>query len=406
MKIGILYNSPMNIGNAIMTINFVWYTNLLLSNKPHFVISAFYGNNEKEKVKKNYRLELGNNVSFSVVKGRYLSSKGILTSLVNPLGKNSLSKKLDSKILSSDIIVALGGDIFASTYGELYAIIELMGLYLFKKRVKKPVLLISQTIGPFSGWRDRISAYLLKKFDIITCRERLTYEYLANKGLRNISLVADLAFHHLPKRMQIKKEELVVLIPSRLLHMYMPSISYEEYVKLWVDLALYVRDQGFKVMFLPHAVNNEWDDDRLIIKDIHIELHRKTRDLREIYFIRKIPLPHEARYLYIGKSAVVITARMHAATSAICTGSIPLNLAYGEKSHGVLGKDFRLSNLVIDVRKVRSVKELKRRIAVSLKYILTNYEAIQQEILRKYKDKEREALKNIYLFVKLAREWL
>jgi len=403
MKIGLLYNSPMNIGNATMAINFAWYTNLLLSGKAHFVISTIYNNSEKE-IEKIYRLELGNNVSFSVVKGQFLYGRDIIISLINPLNKNSLSKKLASEILSSDIIVALGGDIFASTYGESNTVMELMGLYLFKKKTKKPVLLLSQTIGPFSGWRDRIGAHLLRKFDIITCRERLTYKYLANKGLRNISLVADLAFLHLPRRPQVgKKEELVVLAPSRLLHKYMPRISYEEYVKLWADLALYVRDQGFKVMFLPHAVNNEWDDDRLIIRDIQIELHRKARDLREIYFVYNIPLPHEARCLYIGKSTVVITARMHAAISAICTGSIPINLAYGEKSHGVLGKDFQLSNLIVDVRKVRSVKELKRRIVESFKYILTSHKATQQEIIKKYRDKEREALKNIYLFVKLIK---
>lgn len=202
MKIGLLYNSSTNIGNMTMTVNFIWYTNRLLNSKTRFIIATSFYNNEK-KTEKIYRSELGDEVDFNVVKGRYLSSKAVITSLINPLNKEySLTKKLDPEILSSDIIVALGGDIFASTYGESNAVMELMGLYFFKRRRQKPVLLLSQTIGPFSGWRDRIGAYLLKKFDLITCRERLTYEYLANKGLRNISLVADLAFLHLPRRSQ------------------------------------------------------------------------------------------------------------------------------------------------------------------------------------------------------------
>lgn len=201
----------------------------------------------------------------------------------------------------------------------------------------------------------------------------------------------------------MEKEDLVVFVPSRLLHRYIPRVSYEEYVRFWADLALYVRDQGFKAMFLPHAANNEWDDDRLIIRDIQIELQRRAKDLQEIYFIYDIPLPHEARYLYIGKSMIVITARMHAAISAITTGSVPINLAYGEKSYGVLGKDLQLTNLVVDVRKVRSAKELKESVVKSLKYVLANYEDILREIMNKHQNREREALKNIYLFIKFIK---
>lgn len=386
----------------MMAENLMYYLSRVLREKPEYIVLSPCERDSYQR----YKFELDGNIVFKVIEPMPFSPSKLRNVLLSQLKTRHLKRVFPGEIIESDVVIVLGGDVFTESYGGLDALEELLALHTLRRVTKKPVLLLGQSIGPFTGWRKHIMLNLLKSFDTITCRDPLTYKYLLMNGLQNVYLTSDLAFLPLPKERSptdiiAKDRKSVVLIPSLLLHQYMPYASYENYVGFWAELALEIIKMGYRVILMPHAFNHLMDDDRLAVGDVEIELRLRgdRESFNDIKIIRELPLPSYARNVVFSEAKIVVTARMHGAISALVRGAVPLNLSYNAKSHALLSFYIGEENLVIDVRSVRCINELKNKVLRRLSHIHEEYDVLQHNIRKKYNNFRSNAFKNI-LFAK------
>jgi len=400
LKIGVFHiPNTLNVGSMMMAENFMWYVWSSLGGQVAFVVPTPY----REKTEERLRNALPEDMRITCVQER--AQEAWRKVAQGTFWGNRLCELLPPELLECDVFVVLGGDDFTESYSPLWALMELYKFYLFKTRLKKRVFFLGQTVGPFSGWRHPLAIRLLKKLDLITCRDPLSYEYLKKNGLSNVVLCADLAFLPLAKEDNRKtslEKSAYVVVPSRLLHRYMPYISYPEYVDFWCDLILSLAEtEDREIFLLPHAMNSPLDDDRLMVQDIAIALKKKGMHPRNLKIISEILLPYEMRNTIFCRSLLTITARMHAAISTLVRGGVPLNIAYSEKSLGVIGKHFSVEKLVVDVRRFSRREELLRNVLASVGFALENYERLREAIFARLPIIQKLAMQNIASFVKL-----
>ena len=102
-------------------------------------------------------------------------------------GKPSLflserGKRLFQEIKSANLLFNVGGGNLTSVWpGGLYS--RCM-MYILFDLFGKPIVLSGQTIGPFYGWFDkRLASFALSRVNVITLRERFSYNVLQRIGV-------------------------------------------------------------------------------------------------------------------------------------------------------------------------------------------------------------------------------
>ena len=229
-RIGILYASTLNLGSFMTAMNFMYYAQEALKDTINYIVAVSDGSDTCRR----FREELGDEtIMFEIISSMPFSAHKVLNCSLAQFDKNCITKFFPEKFLNADAVIALGGDIFTESYGGIDAVVELLSLHTFRRVFGKKVALLSQTIGPFTSWREQFTLALLKDIDLITCRDLPSYSYLRKYGLRNVSLVSDLTFLPLPKENRSNLElerNCVVLAPSHLLCNYVRYASYEDYV--------------------------------------------------------------------------------------------------------------------------------------------------------------------------------
>lgn len=286
-------------------------------------------------------------------------------------------KKITSDFVrKADLVVVLGGDDFTEAYGWRGPVINGIKFNALRRAGRK-VVMLGQTIGPFLSFRKRLMHSLLRKIDKIYPRDPVTYKYLSDLGLKNITLMDDLAL--LPLAKQESKErtkEYVTYFPSELIYRYSQSGSRED----WIDFNTFAIDKIMqkypekKLVLLAHVLRPEHADDRKITEELYARANEK-------YEGRIIPanqemLPYEVRN-YIQKSYLVVSGRMHPAVSAMQSEIPVIAFAYSEKYWGIIGERYGLGEYILDIRNC-SYEKMKDRFCVLLDKIDRQYDEIQQ----------------------------
>ena len=288
-----------------------------------------------------------------------------------------------NKIL--DCIIIIGGDDISEYYGIEALEYELN--LLKKLSENKIVILLGQTIGPFTGNRGDLARECLKK-SIIYTRDDYCFEYLNDLGFKNIKRGRDLAFSNLPMQLKAKSiinryglesDEYIVLVTSGLSEYY--TKNYNDYIKGQIQIVKNLLKEerllNKKIVLLPHVLLPVKYDDRKIIKDILCELNNENR----IVGILDELLPSEAREI-LGNGIFTITGRMHAAVSTFYMRKPAISLSYSVKYAGVIGDGLDMNDLVIESADEEIWKHCKVSELVNEKveYILDNYENLINKI--------------------------
>ncbi len=112
---------------------------------------------------------------------------------------SSHNKKLDKLIkdyITADLIVFVGGGYLRSQSGLTQALNFLMQLVMFRFALfsKAPKIVAPISFGPFAySWQEKMAAKTLGKVNRVTVREDISYERLKMYGLKNVTLLTDLA---------------------------------------------------------------------------------------------------------------------------------------------------------------------------------------------------------------------
>ncbi len=293
------------------------------------------------------------------------------------------------------VVVILGGDDLSQDYGTL----RLMDMFLrlLSMRVaRKKVVLLSQTIGPFTGIGRALAPFVLNQMQFVFHRGPRSAKY-AQEELKCRSpqeVAADLAFLPLARESErgfigelgLDARGYMVFVPSRLSRSYCADSS--KYMDGLVTLARGFLDladaHSCKVVVLPHVLRDP--NDRHLVRSICDRL-----DSPHTLGLQQELLPWQARVI-LGGSRLNLSQRMHSAISSIQQGVPVVALSYSAKYKDVIGSYLGLEDLVVESdpyafgdtvqRTLEKVAEVSNQIDAWRSYIAKALSAVPDDAAR------------------------
>jgi len=370
-------NNTFNYGSAMMAYNCISYLNDNISNMKFYIDI-----NELQDLK---RLKLGTKVeSIYGYKNKYYKEKIFILSHI----KNIIMhiKKIHS--IKPNIIIILGGDAISSYYNTIDILMDLIKIYFSSIFIK--TYLLSQSIGPFHSLK-KIFVRLCLNNTLIFNRELITSHHL-KYDLNIISYnSSDLAFLDLPmqnknknnilNKYNIKTNEYATIIPSGLINKY--TKYHNRYIKNWKNIIERIIDskklKTKKIVLLAHVLKPNGVSDTEIINKI-IKIIPKKYSTKIICITDPI-LPSEARHI-LSNSNFTITGRMHGAISTFQSYKPAISLSYSIKYKGVIGKNLKMDDLIIEsnIDNLWKSNKIVELVIKKAEYIIDNYDEIIKRI--------------------------
>ena len=270
-----------------------------------------------------------------------------LWAVLHKIGLNA-SSLIDGKILreyaQADMIIDLSGDSFSDSLGGrsiMNSFTVLLGIFL-----GKPIVIYSQSIGPFKVMTMPLAKFCLNRVDLIIVREQITQSYLKTIGVDKpqIYLTAETAFllkpapHKMVKKILLKegiskkKKPLIGISVSKLIDgTFKPTNLNNKYVTLMAQVVDYLIEKlNARVVFVPHVIKREYDD-RFVARKVYQKVKNKDRTK----MITNEYTPEELKGV-IGQCDLFIGARMHANISAISMHVPTIAIAWSHKYYGIM----------------------------------------------------------------------
>jgi colanic acid/amylovoran biosynthesis protein len=290
-----------------------------------------------------------------------------------------------------DAVLFVGGDDLSEGYSKAYALLTLSKIFLIARR--RPVFIVGQTIGPFSGLRRRLGHCLLERVTIFS-RDPHTHEYLTKQlGLLTVRRSSDLAFADLPlqatvrmadlrQRLELPDGSYFTLVPSGYVSMY--TSDRAAYIRSWIGIVRRMLDLGgpeTSLVLLPHVLKRSVDD-RVVIRQIVQSLSREEN--QRVTPVYREVLPREARAV-LGAGALTVTGRMHAAVSTFQMGKPAISVSYSPKYAGVIGAGLGLPEFIVDGRTgspdVWRSGRLINEVVSKVQLLVHDYDALCQRVV-------------------------
>lgn len=274
----------------------------------------------------------------------------------------ALSKRTDismqKSLVSSDIVVPSGGDIFTSDYHNLR---KHLSVLLATPKDKK-IYMCGHTIGPFKTKDETYFKKVISKADLISVRESESYDYLQSLNLEvPVHLTADVAFtlptleNQEAKKLLLNKygvnadnEELVALSISQGIIKYSnldTGAYYQEFAK-FVD---YLNDKGKVCLFIPHVMETNPNNNDVIACEEVLKLVKQP-SMNRIIFGEPSAVDFKG---IIGISQCLVGTRTHSTIASLSQCVPTVAIAYSRKAYGIMHDIFgeKTGNaLTVDVK--------------------------------------------------------
>ncbi|MCL6557886.1 MAG: polysaccharide pyruvyl transferase family protein [Firmicutes bacterium] len=308
----------------------------------------------------------------------------------------------------ADGVISTGGDVFSSEYGGLKRHLKPIHDAL---RRKKPVCLLSHSIGPFKKHSElKLFTRAAERLALITLRESLSLEYVKRMGLRNprVELTADPAF--LLKSADDKLIEklwynyglpvdrpVIGLAVSQGIAGYAGCSREEHFSNLKSIIRFVIEKMGFHILLIPHVQERQIENDDRILCEW---LWRELGFTKDVTVISHLHSAEEIKGL-IGRCTLVIAERMHATIAALSQEVASLVVGYSVKAEGIL-KDMLGEELgrmcLISIRDCTEPALQER-----LMWISNNAEMIRKTLARSLPTIRQRALLNFDLLEEVLR---
>jgi colanic acid/amylovoran biosynthesis protein len=300
----------------------------------------------------------------------------------------SIKNPIIREYVSADAIIDLSGDSFSDGKGGFSIGID--STILFGVSLKKPIVIYSQSVGPFKWAVTALARYCLNEASLVIVREEITKNYLEEIGLESpIYLTADCAFVLEPapyervedilskEKVDTTKKPLVGISANAML-----DDEENNYANLMAQIIDYVIEKmNAQVVFVPHVVGiNGRGDDRVMGEKIY----KLTKNKENVDLIKGDYSPEELKGI-IGLCDMFIGGRMHANIAAISSGVPTIATAWSHKYYGIMrtvGQEKYVCNF-----KTMNFEELKSKIDD----LWDNREKIREELKVKVEDQKKLA---------------
>jgi polysaccharide pyruvyl transferase WcaK-like protein len=229
---------------------------------------------------------------------------------------------------SHDVVISLGGDLYARTYG-IYQMLNYVSLGEAALKAGKPFIIWPSTIGPLdeNNRFDKMTIDHIRRCTLVLCRDEFSLQEVHRHGITaNSRLVADPAFLLEPKQ---PKTELQLPMPlSKTVGLNIGTnlgrqagcSTRKEWIQKVADCFVRVyKELDHPVLLVPHIVNqlNEWRscdytfyrevERRMIGRGIQLPILPPTLEAAELKWV-------------IGKLLVFVGSRTHSTIAAFGSG--------------------------------------------------------------------------------------
>ncbi len=286
--------------------------------------------------------------------------RSLVWRLLNIAGVNASFRLVDEAYcrayFTSDIVIDLSGDSFSDK--GAFSMMNMLGI-IIALVLRKPVIIYSQSIGPFKKFTMPLARLCLNKAHLITVREDISRQYLEAIGVNKVLIyqVVDCAFaldsvtpeeaRKIMAKEGINKNNSPLVgisvsgVVASLAERTAPKLPAPEnkgnrYFTLMAQLVDFLTGNiQAKVVLIPHVIAPLWwlPDDRIVCQEIYRLVKNKTN----VGIIRHNYTPEELKGV-IGQCDLFIGARMHANIAALsmCVPTIALGWSY--KYRGIMEK--------------------------------------------------------------------
>jgi colanic acid/amylovoran biosynthesis protein len=260
--------------------------------------------------------------------------------MILPQSLRTLFAQRDKELkdyVNATFIVDTSGDMLTEDYGPHVAFSHIIPL-LYCVLLEKSFLIMAQSIGPFRSMKS-IFTKILSKAEVITARDKITYDYLINIGLRNVVEVADLSFL-LPAQQtdlaaieSLKKngtELLIGICPSGLIFKKFKHVSERDCKRMFFEcLDSFATKHNIIYVLIPHVLtpSRVMDDAKLCNEMID---NLKTRCL----IMGTDFEPAQIKYL-VSSLDMMVSFRMHGAIAGLDVGVPTIAVSYSHKTEGL-----------------------------------------------------------------------
>jgi colanic acid/amylovoran biosynthesis protein WcaK/AmsJ len=324
----------------------------------------------------------------------------ILWSLLNKLGINIsilVNNPIAAAYMDTDLIADLSGDSYRDRPGGV-SVAHNVNL-IAAKLLKKPIVLVSQSLGPFKWYSRQLSRHALNLADLIYIREKRTLSILRELKIKSkIAVAPDIAFiltsYKKEKLLEIYNKEgiskedcnkkLFGISTSTLLYYLSENKHKYDYTLSMVHLIEYLHEAyDATVLLIPHEIKPACMgiDDRLV----SYKLAERLQCPPWLKVIQCDYDPSEIKTL-ISSLDVLIAARMHAGIAALSSNIPTILLSWSHKYIGLL-EEIGIRECIWDGNTESSdeLKTLFDKIMQdkdSIKQALSRYNSVAEESIR------------------------
>jgi colanic acid/amylovoran biosynthesis protein len=262
-----------------------------------------------------------------------------------------------SRIRQSDIIVSLaGGDSFSDIYG-LGRLLYVSLPQLLVLALKKPLVLLPQTLGPFSkGIAKLLARFIISQARLVYSRDYRGLEEFQPKGQKqgrtgNLRFCYDVGFAVKPRpsdRIQVEGLRLSDR-PSFLVGFNISGLLYGggysgrnefglkcDYGRLVEKLLDFlIRESQATVLLVPHVLGEGQDSESDTVVSARLYAERKPSFGERLGLVRGRYDQSEIKHI-IGGCDFFIGSRMHSCIAAISQYVPTVSIAYSQKFKGVM----------------------------------------------------------------------
>lgn len=262
-----------------------------------------------------------------------------------------------------DMVLSCGGDNYCEMPdGSIFHLLtDLMAIGERAKEKHRKYVLWGASVGPFNPNNEKRVVSNLRKCDLITVREQLSYQYLENKLHQDVlKEVADPAFcmqpdYHVDYQKNDGCKNIGINLSLLSVYHCVPQAEAENFISSLfnaLDDILY-RHEDYRFVLIPHVVVEGLDaqNDITFLKRYMAATRHKAR-------VTLIPSGIGARKTkgYVSKMNLLIAARMHCCVAGISTSTPTLFVTYSNKGKGMAGYAYGHHDYEIETKDLLSSK--------------------------------------------------
>lgn len=335
-------------------------------------------------------------------------SKSKLDKIKNILFAGSYNKKASKYY---DLIIVLGGDDFSEFYMNnwIQKILVTKEILDMKKLNKKNnVILLGQTIGPYTGIRKKIARKVFSKIKLYTrddinlksMKEEYNIDAISSRDLALLDLARQNEYikkkTEIFEKYQITEENYIVVVGTQLISKYCSDTK--TFVNQFINTIKMLKEKypEKKIVWLSHVTTEPTRySDNYLLELINEENNFANENM---VVIKERILPIEARVI-LGFDYFTITCRMHAAVSTFQMGKPAICLSYSPKYKGVIADGLSMPELVIEAKGDELWKnDIIKLVEEKIEYIEKNRKKLIEDIhnnVNSCKQRASETLEDI-----------